>query len=358
MQQKILVTNQVYSHLNWWRDPLNLSLGLPLSPRPVSAVVTTDASLRGWGGILSEVDGALVNKMVQGVWDPSQSALHINVLEMLAVQKTLTRFRSQLTNRTVMVRSDNTTVCTYINKMGGTKSPHLCFLTIDLLQWCRDNGIILRSLHLPGEDNQLADVLSRHSLRSKEWGLNFRVVRCLFAVWDRPVLDLFASVHNAKLPNFCSFFQCPQAVVRDCFSIDWGVYPLLYAFPPIIIIHRVLKKIVQDRARVVLIAPRWPQRGWFTTILSLLVEVPLQLPLWPDLLVQGKFQHPDPAKFSLVAWKVSGISSESEDFRKRLLTQCSKQGKVQHKPVTMQSGSSSVAGVLDGLSIPLWPLYK
>ena len=49
--------------------------------------------------------------------------------------------------------------------------------------------------------------------------------------------------------------------MRDAFSIDWGTYPLLYAFPPIVVMHRVVKKIIQDQARVVLIAPKWPQRG-------------------------------------------------------------------------------------------------
>ena len=356
LNHKLLVTNKVYHHLQWWRDPHNLSLGMPLSPRPVSAVIMTDASLSGWGGILTEVDGASVKHMVQGVWNPSQAAYHINVLELLAVRNTLVQFRSQLVNRTVMVRSDNTTVCTYINKMGGTKSPHLCHLTMDLWIWCQNNNIKIRSLHVPGDDNQLADVLSRHSLQSKEWGLNPRVVNWLFTVWDRPVLDLFASIHNKKLQNFATFYHCPQAVVRDAFSINWGIYPLLYAFPPVVLLHRVVKKIIQDQARVVLIAPRWPQRGWFAKLLNLLVEVPLQLPLWPDLLLQGKFLHPDPGEFDLVAWRVSGVTSESEAFRKKLRTRFSTQGSRPPKHATMLSGSNTVIGVVQGLSIPLRPL--
>ena len=285
----IMVTRSLFQALTWWKNVDNLLLGLPLSPPQPRVVITTDASLRGWGGAIVELDGVQVQMVCQGTWSPQQSALHINLLEMKAVFLVLKFFLSHIVNKTVMVRSDNSTVCAYINKMGGTKSLPLCQEVTSLWNWCWDHNVDLRSLHIPGEDNVIADVLSRQPVQAREWSLHHRVVNTLFTMWDRPVIDLFASIHNKKIANYCSLYPDPNAYMQDAFTIDWARFSIAYAFPPPVILHRVLAKVRRDRARVILIAPNWPQRSWFTRILPLLVEVPLQLPLWPVLLSQNKF---------------------------------------------------------------------
>ena len=89
-------------------------------------VVTTDASqLYGWGGYLQNME-------VQGTWNRAESKLHINLLEMEAVAKTLRHFEKWLVGKVVLVRCDNDTVVSYINKEGGTKSPSLCMRTWNL----------------------------------------------------------------------------------------------------------------------------------------------------------------------------------------------------------------------------------
>ena len=131
-----------------------------------------------------------------------------------------------------------------------------------------------------------------------------------------------------------------------------------YAFPPIVILNRVIAKIRREQARAILIAPNWPQRSWFSQLLYMLVEVPLQLPLWPDLLSQFRICHDNPAKLSLVAWKISGVPSEAEAFRRRLRRQLCRQESPQLGLFTMQGGPNSVIGVVEGVSIPLWPLFQ
>jgi hypothetical protein len=81
---------------------------------------------------------------------------------------------------------------------------------------------------------------------------------------------------------------------------------------------RVLQKIRLERARVILIAPRWPMRSWYTTILDLLVDLPRMIPSRHDLLTQFKVPHPDPSRLNLMAWMLSGVPSEQKAFQKTL----------------------------------------
>ena len=55
--QLIVVSPQVSLHLQWWLNLDHLLCGLPLSPVPVQAVITTDASSLGWGGVLGTEKG-------------------------------------------------------------------------------------------------------------------------------------------------------------------------------------------------------------------------------------------------------------------------------------------------------------
>ena len=216
----------------------------------------------------------------------------------------------------------------------------------------------MTSLHIPGDSNFLADVLSRQDIDHREWSLHQRVVNCLFKMWNTPVVDLFASIHNKKIQNFCSLLPCQHAVVQDAFTLNWANFSIVYAFPPIVILNRVIAKIRREQARAILIAPNWPQRSWFSQLLYMIVEVPLQLPLWPDLLSQFRICHDNPAKLSLVAWKISGVPSEAEAFRRRLRRQLCRQESPQLGLFTMQGGPNSVIGEVEGVSIPLWPLFQ
>ena len=142
----------------------------------------------------------------------------------------------------------------------------------------------------------------------------------IFKIWDQPQVDLFASVHTDKLRKFCSLYPSPAAMNRDAFSINWGRFSLGYALPPVVVLMRVLQKVRKERARLILITPNWPVRPWYSVILNMLVEIPLLLPKREDLLSQFRVLHPNPQSLDLVAWKISGVNSESEAFRNQLWT--------------------------------------
>ncbi len=76
-----------------------------------------------------------------------------------------------------------------------------------------------------------------------------------------------------------------------------------YAYPPIPLVRATLNKLQADGAEVILVAPAWPNQEWFPDLLSLIVDMPLQLPIWEKLLKQPHLQlfHSQPWSLNLHA---------------------------------------------------------
>ena len=69
----------------------------------------------------------------QGLWNLAERKLHSNILELLAVQFSLSALLSDVHGQHVGVESDNTTlVISYINSMGGCHSLECNTITKDL----------------------------------------------------------------------------------------------------------------------------------------------------------------------------------------------------------------------------------
>ena len=300
-------------HLQWWKIRQHIFVGVPLQEKH-SVTLWTDASVHGWGAHMDSLQ-------VSGRWAKHHLDCHINWLEMKAVQLALEHFKQHVRNQSVLLRCDNSTVVSYINKQGGTKSFNLCLLTWELLQWCQENSIVLKAAHIPGKRNILADDLSRGKtvIRLTEWSLNQEIADTLFKIFPTPNLDLFATKENRKLQVYCSPYPDPEAIASDALSIDWtGMWA--YAYPPPILIPLVLKKIQDEQCKVLLIAPLAPNRPWFPLLLELLVDFPRRLPHIDNLLSQNRGQvwHPNPATLNLGAWVVSKDKALRKDFLRRL----------------------------------------
>ncbi len=78
-------------------------------------MITTDASLLGWGAVFE-------GRMAYGVWSGKYLTWHINGLELRAVHLALTHFLPFLTHSRVIVRTDNMAVVSHINCQGGSWS--------------------------------------------------------------------------------------------------------------------------------------------------------------------------------------------------------------------------------------------
>ncbi|KAI2664143.1 Iporin [Labeo rohita] len=125
-----------------------LTLGPTLDPCCRCTMLTTDASLTGWGAALS-------GHPAQGIWRGHLLDWHISCLEMMAVFPALKFFLQQLRGYHVPVRVDNTVV---------------------------DKFLSLRAIYILGHMNMEADFLSRQAVIHGEWKFHPAVVS---QIWER-----------------------------------------------------------------------------------------------------------------------------------------------------------------------------
>jgi len=264
-------------------------------------VVTTDASLSGWGGIHE-------GRSVRGRWSQALQRLHINFLELSAVFLSLRHFLPFLSGHHVLVRTDNTTTVAYINRQGGLRSRMLHDLARDLILWSSAHFLSLRATHVPGDLNTGADLLSRGAPVYGEWTLHPQVVEQIWARYGRAQIDLFASRENARCELFFSLSILNAPLGVDALAHAWP-HELLYAFPPLALIPPTLARVRAFNHKQILIAPHWPAQHWLAEIFQMLCAQPWELPLRRDLLSQGAGTvfHPHLERLQLWAWPVSGL---------------------------------------------------
>ena len=334
-------------------------LGLPLSSSRRETVCPSSAFSGSHHRRLASRLGAVLHPhRVSGVWSKKEALDHINSLELKAVLLALQNLESHVLGRSVLIRSDNMTVVSFINHQGGTHSSSLCRLALDLWEWCLQRKIFLQAAHIPGEENIVADFLSRGKYLPSEWVLNPSVFQkiCL-ASSPPPEIDLFASALNFRLPKYCS--RCPdaQAWRIDALSFPWTDLRL-YAFPPFSLLPRILDKVAQDEADLLLVAPYWPQRPWFPRLLRLLVGLPRVLPVLKDLVVQplSLTPHPRVESLHLSLWPLSGSRVRMQAFLKELRSSQRNHSDSPLATLMIPDWTLSGSGVPRSLAIPLLPL--
>ncbi len=330
--------------LHWWVSSLSLACrfinhGLP------TYVIITDASHIGWGACMGDVT-------TQGLWNLAERKLHISILELLAVQISLSALLSDVHGQHVRVESDNTTVISYINSMGGCHSLECDTITKDIWTWAIAKNIWLSAAFIPGKINRVADKMSREFNPKLEWTLNLSVFNKIVQCFSRPTVDLFASRIDYQLPSYVSWKLDPHASFVDAFSINWAQFTHGYAFPPFCLTSRCLQKIIHEMATVKMIVP------WFTGVLNLLIDysrvfqvtdVVLSNPLLPG-------PHPLNPKLYLMACKLSGVISLTTAFLRTLPKSSCLPGSQVHKSNTMCTFTNGSNFVLKGKLIHCLPL--
>ena len=304
----IQTDRELVEMITWWTQD-SLYAGVPLQPPQISATLCTDSSTTGWGAHLGD-------EKVSGVWSEQDRSLHINMLEMKAVQLALVGLAGSVRRQVVRLCCDNSTVVTYLRKEGGTKADHLTDLAIEILSWCDQNQVTLVPVHLAGAKNVTADSLSRRGVAQPgEWEMQPSLLQAIFDKWGTPLVDMFATYNNAKLPIFVSPMPDERAWETDALSLDWAGLGLVYAYPPGPVLPLVLEKVSRAKGtQVILIAPNQPLRPWYPDLRQLSVQDPWDLPLedWPLRQkvpgVRGWVYHENPQVLNLAAWLLSGDS--------------------------------------------------
>nr|XP_054606083.1 uncharacterized protein LOC107379117 [Nothobranchius furzeri] len=255
-RRMLRIPPSVGGDLAHWGNPCILSRGVPIG-RPASHIsVFTDASLSGWGG-------TCLSHMVADRW-PSHTHEHINVLELMTVRNVIRHFAALLEGRHVEVHTDNRVAAAYINCQGGVRSLPLLRVATDLLCWTHVHLLSIRAIYIPGVLNVAADILSRGGPRGSDWRLHPALISQIWIRFGEPSVDLFAARENAQCRLWFSLSprDGPPLGV-DAFSHQPWPRTLLYAFPPVPLIPRLLDRIRSEQLSVILVAPRRVSASWF-----------------------------------------------------------------------------------------------
>ena len=122
-----------------------------------------------------------------------------------------------------------------------------------------------------------------------------------------PTLDVFASQSMAQLPRNMSWERDSQAIGQD--ALIHSGDPVSYLFPPVPLLPKVVRLIKDQRIRAVLVCPQWPSALWWGLMAEMMVEPPMELPYYKNILrtLDGSPLRPylDP----MVALHISGKNS-------------------------------------------------
>lgn len=286
------------SHIfDWWLNNIDSAVS-KIKSDEYSLEVFTDASTTGWGA-------ACGDESAGGPWDERERALHINYLELLAAFLGLKTFAKDFYDCQILLRIDNTTAISYINRMGGVQFPHLTNITQQLWQWCETRNIMVHADYIRSADNIIADAESRKSHPDIEWEISNNAYSRITRYFGTPSIDLFASRTNHKCEIYVSWQRDPDAYAINAFTLSWNDLDF-YAFPPISIILKALRKIINDKATGLVVVPQWPTQPWYPLFKSLLISKPLILHSHSDLIISRCRQRGVHRRITLVAGRLSG----------------------------------------------------
>jgi hypothetical protein len=145
-----------------------------------------------------------------------------------------------------------------------------------------------------------------------DWQLHPLVFRVISARWGLPIINLFASNASKQTQRFFSWDASDNLEVIDALSQRWD-FSLMYAFPPIALLKRVVKKLETSKDIFILVSPLWEAQTWLASLLMLKVLEVRQLPFMENLVTDLTTGKPPPIlkNLHLVTWRICGGSTPS-----------------------------------------------
>jgi hypothetical protein len=215
--------------------------------------------LEGWGVVYG-------NDYVYGAWEDQDDP--IDELELTTVLLALQILPVLRPRAHLRVFCDNTVAIAYINHMGGNvgRLHRIARQIWDLLE---SKDAFLTATYVASAAN-IADQYTRGfgSPSPRFFDLKVPLNPAVFqsVVMKKgpfvPEFDWFASCFNTQLPRFCAWQEGLEgAELFDAFMHDWSICDG-YMFPPFGLLPKVLQKVCDNKARVVLIHPDWPGALW------------------------------------------------------------------------------------------------
>jgi hypothetical protein len=156
------VSAEFKKDLLWWKRFLRTYNGVSVIPEIIwsapDAVLSTDSCLTGFGGWCGKEFFA--GKFPASILSDKHN---INTLELLTVMVALKLWSHYLADKRIEIICDNMVSVNVLNA-GRTKDPMLLAILREITFICATVNCQVKACHIPGQDNRLADDLSRAHL--------------------------------------------------------------------------------------------------------------------------------------------------------------------------------------------------
>lgn len=324
----VVLSKQALLALDWWQgtNPWKTNGNDIVDPiRPLQVTLRTDAATNnvGFGGemIFNGQKFATQGYLTR----TEQAELYINEYEFSGMQNTLQALLPvAIPDKTlwptvhISVELDNLTSVKY-GTVAVSRSIKMSEKGAAFFDWKELHGLAVSFRWLAGRLNVRADQLSRRLSNHVDWQLHpwlFRQVMKGFRM--RADVDLFASCQNCQLPSFYAFHHDHRAVGADAFNFKWIVHQCPYAYPPPILISRILQKMIAERLpTMVLLVPVWMAQTWWPTLMSMMLDPPILLPN-EDWITRDPMGNPTwPCRWPLAAFSLSGDLRRATEYRRK-----------------------------------------
>jgi hypothetical protein len=194
----------------------------------------------------------------------------------------------------------------YVKKEGGTCSPQVLEVAEKVLVQVHQMSVCILPVFIPTGENILADAASRFQ-EIPDWQLYPSVFRAILVRGVLPTIDLFISNASKQTQRFFSWDASDNPEAIDALSQNWD-FSLAYAFPPIPLLKRVVKKLETLKGTFILVSPLWEAQMWLASLLTLKVLEVCRLPFMDNLVTDLTTGKPPPIlhNLHLVAWRIFG----------------------------------------------------
>ena len=296
------ISGTAREELKFWEN-IPEGLSLPITWPATTSTVTTDATETG---LAVYFHGDLVSENIAEEYMP----FSINVKELLALDRWLDTLGSEVRDSYVTWRVDNNSALACIKKQGSTRSWPMCLLSVNILKKAEARNIHILPIRVSSEENIIADAGSRFK-EVQDWSLDQSLVHKMFQRWGQADVDLMATYLSRKLPLYFAWNrQDPEAWGIDALAqdVNWALFSLPYIFPPFPLIGQVLRKVEEQKVeRMLMVAPWWPTKPFFTALLSMTVEVRrLRFSKWQVTDMVTGLCPPDGKRCRLAVFMISG----------------------------------------------------
>lgn len=269
-------------------------LDCPVFP-PVPIQLHPSTSVMGDAGPLGY--GVTGLHPVVGLWSVQDQARSTNWRELQTWAIQIRQYSKHLTNKISFYGTDSIVAKSYMTKVYG-KTIELARLAAKTVKFMEMHNIIQIPRLLNQKEIEEADLMSRLRLKD-DLSLSPRMFQTICNnLKFYPTIDLFASRFSKKIPRFCTIVQDPKATWVNAFHKSW-TGEQSYAFPPKVLIPRVLAKVKNDRCRLLLIYPILPFEIWSHDLRNMAVK--------SMIFPANEIVHPQGFPITPLHWKASVI---------------------------------------------------